>query len=132
MFPILHQGNVSLFQKENYWRCDFVRILVDHFLNLAKNTEGEENKDENEQIRWVHCSRTYNICFNYYDGWRMTSGVFSINGGYDDDDEDDDEDEDDDDEDDDDAGDDWRWRWGWWLAKAFVEWSSQRQWCRGL
>ena len=46
MFPILHQGNVSLFQKENYWRCDFVRILADHFLNLAKNTEGEENRDE--------------------------------------------------------------------------------------
>ena len=48
MFPILHQGNVSLFQKENYWRCDFVRILADHFLNLAKNTEGEENRDKNE------------------------------------------------------------------------------------
>ena len=48
MFPILHQSNVSLFQKENYWRCDFVRILADHLLNLAKNIEVEENRDRNE------------------------------------------------------------------------------------
>ena len=48
MFPILHQSNVSLFQKENYWRCDFVRILADLSLNLAINTEVAENRDENE------------------------------------------------------------------------------------
>ena len=81
------------------------------FLNLAKNTEGKKIG-----TKWINPPSPLFSCLEYlfWLFWWLTNDEWSIQHQW------------------------WLWRWWWgwrwvrWLAKAFVEWSSQRQWCRGL